>query len=54
LEYQIQEIYNANENNKNNGFNEFRHIIMDNNEDVTIAILLINKKVYLCRFVVEI
>jgi len=54
LEYQIQEIYNANENNNNNGFNEFRHIIMDDNEDITIAILLINKKVYLCRFVVEI
>jgi len=54
LENQIQEIYNANEINENNGLNEFRHIIMDKNEDITIAILLINKKVYLCRFVVEI
>ena len=54
LENLIQEIYKANETNISNGLKDFNHIIMDKNKNATIAILLINKKVYLCRFVVEI
>ena len=51
LENKIREIYQINEN-INNGLYDVKDKIIGENEDITNVIFSINRKIYLCRFVI--